>query len=77
MILEIESVSGDVLLYGKRLCEAELRERVESLLGLVDEEEFPSAFCLRYGYETIEYDPNLKIDFVIDLDTHWVYKPKY
>ncbi len=76
MILYIESVYGDTLLHGKPFGEADLRTKVQKLLTLVREEEITSAFCSRYDYETVPFDPFLKADYVIDLDTHLVYKPK-
>ncbi|MDD4474909.1 MAG: hypothetical protein PHV95_03820 [Eubacteriales bacterium] len=77
MIFYIESVYGDILLHGKGIGESELREKTKEIFNLVSEKEFPSAFGMRYGYEVIPFDPHVKVDYVIDLDTHWVYKPVY
>lgn len=77
MILFVESVYGDTMLHGNRFEGKELRQAVKQLLNVVSEEEFVSAFCMRYQYSVVPYDPNAKADYVIDLDTHWVYKPIY
>ena len=74
MILEIESSYGDLLIHGKNITEVELRAAVKELLTLVNEEEFPSAFCLRHNFEPLPYDSDTQVDFTIDLDTHWVIK---
>jgi len=77
MIIEIESVYGDVILHGKHINESELHSIVNDLLSLVKESEFVSAFCMRYGYEQTPYSNDLKVDFTIDLDTHRLVKPRY
>ncbi len=77
MILYIESVYGDMLLHGKRIEESELRKKANELLKLVSAKEFPSAFCMRYDYEELPFDSHIKVDYVVDLDTSWVYKPIY
>ena len=74
MILEIESAYGDLLIHGKNLTEEELYAAVKELLTLVNEEEFPSAFCLRYNFEPLPYNADTQADFTIDLDTHLVIK---
>lgn len=76
MIIEIESVYGDTVVCGKSLEQNKLRMIVKELLTLVGEQAFASSFCLRYGYEPISYDKDMKIDYTIDLDTHMVIKPK-
>ena len=77
MILYIESVYGDVLLHGKRMEESELRKKADELLKLVGAKDFLSAFCMRYDYEKLPFDPYMRVDYVVDLDTNWVYKPVY
>lgn len=74
MILEIESAYGDLLLHGKNITEVELRASVKELLTLVNEENFPAAFCLRHNFEPLPYDSDIQANFTIDLDTHWVIK---
>ena len=77
MILHIESVYGDTILHTNFIEETELRKKTIELLNLVGEKEFPSAFCLRYNCSTINYEDNIKVDYIIDLDTALVYKPIY
>ena len=77
MIIEIESFESENLIYGKEINYVELQRIVKELLELVEEKDFLPSFCLRYGYEIISNDEILKVDFVIDLDTHMVIIPKY
>ena len=76
MIIEIESYTGDMMLWGKKIGERRLQAIVKELLTIVSEDDFPSAFCSRLGYESIPYDETLVADYVIDLDTHLVIRPK-
>ncbi len=77
MILEIESVYSDAILHGKTFNGDELRAIVKELLTHFDESEFVSIFCSRYDYEILPYDKDIPVDYIIDLDTHLVIKPKY
>ena len=77
MILYIESVYGDVLLHGKSMEESELRRRTNERLKLVSAKDFLSSFCMRYDFEELPFDPHMKVDYIVDLDTNWVYKPIY
>ena len=77
MIIEIESVYGDVLVYGNHCSESELRKQVKYILSLIDEAEFTNSFCLRFGYERLSCADGPEIDFRIDLDTHTVNKVRY
>jgi hypothetical protein len=77
MLIEIESYYGDRMLHGRPFQENELRKTVKELLSLVDEREFVDAFCMRFGYEPVEWSDDIKVEFTIDLDTHMVIKPKY
>jgi len=77
MIIEIESVYDNILLYGRNLKLNELQIIMKELLVLVGEKDFIFSFCMRYKYEIIPYDINIKVDYVIDLDTHTIIKPKY
>lgn len=76
MIIEIESVFGDVLVHGKYCNESELRKQVKYILSLIDEAEFTDAFCMRFGYERLSCAEQPEIDFSIDLDTHTVIKAR-
>lgn len=77
MTIELESVYDNILLYGRNLKLNELQAIMEELLVLVGEKDFIFYFCMRYKYEIIPYDINIKVDYVIDLDTHTINKPKY
>ncbi len=77
MLIELESVYGDKLLHGGRLEREELQNAIKEILQTVAERDFPSAFCARYGYEELPYSDITCVDYVIDLDTHLLIKPKY
>lgn len=70
MIIELESAYGDKLIYGKHLDKCKLQKAVKDILQEVNEEEFASNFCGRYGYEEISYSDDVVVDYIIDLDTH-------
>ena len=77
MFIEIESVYGDSIVHGKRFDKDELRDIVNKLLTLVGEQEFTSAFCAEFGYCRLPYSDCVKVDYIIDLDTHLIINPEY
>lgn len=77
MLIEIESINGDVLLSGKRSSAEQLKYRMMKVLNEVSEDDFVSVFSVRYGYNIYPHDENIQVDYVIDLDIHKVYKPTY
>ena len=76
MLIELESVYGDKLIHGGHLRREELQNAIKDILQTVTEKDFPTAFCARYGYEELPYTGIDCVDYVIDLDTHLVMKPK-
>ena len=77
MLIKIESVYGDRMIFGKHLDRNDWQKAMEALLKTVGEADFSSAFCARYGYEEIPYSDSVRVDYVIDTDTHRLYKPEY
>ena len=77
MLIELESVYGEKLIHGHYLKRDELQNAITEILQVVTEEDFLSAFCARYGYEELPYTDPTCVDYVIDLDTHLLIKPKY
>lgn len=77
MLIEIESAFGDTLLHGKSLPAAELKSQVKRILSEAGEEDFISIFCARCEYEVLSHSSGQPVDYVIDLDAHLVYSPKY
>lgn len=77
MLIEIESVFGDKILHGKYLTKLELENVMNELFETVDERDFISVFCIRYEYEEIQDSNDIRVDYVIDLDTHQLIKPEY
>lgn len=77
MVIEIESVYGDKIVFGKAISFPYLKSILNEISADTDESDFPSIFCSRLNYEEMEYLQETIIDYVIDLDTHAVYKPHY
>ena len=77
MLIEIESAYGDKLIRGSRLDREALQNALKEILQTVSEKDFLSVFCTRYGYEELPYSDTIRVDYVLDLDTHLLIKPKY
>lgn len=77
MLIELESVYGAKIMHGKHLERCELQNTIIELLRTVDEQDFPSVFSARYGYEEVPYTDSIRVDYIIDLDTHLLITPKY
>lgn len=77
MLVEIESFWGDKIISGEKCSEKELRHRVNVVLKITDTEEFTSIFCRMFQFEENKFTDDVRVDFVIDLDTHLVFAPKY
>lgn len=78
MLVEIESIYGNKLLHGKRIQLSEMKSQLKNLFTDVDEKDFVSIACARLGFEELPYnDKTQKVDYVIDLSTHKIYKPQY
>ena len=76
MIVEIESYKiKDIYISGKSCSEKDLRQKVKNVL-LIENDNFVQLFCRLYNFDVINTFSDT-VDFVIDLDTHLVYKPKY
>ena len=77
MLIELESVYGDKIIHGKQLSKNELQNALDEILKAVEEQNFLSVFCTRYGYEELQSSNTICVDYVIDLDTHLIVEPKY
>lgn len=77
MLIGLESVYGDKLIHGSHLDRKQLQNAVIEILQTVTEKEFLCAFCARYGYEELPYSGTVRVDYIIDLDTHLLIRPKY
>lgn len=77
MLIELESVYGDKIICGKHLDKSELQNALNEILMTAEERSFSSVFCGRYGYEEVPCSYFIQVDYVIDLDTHLIFKPKY
>jgi predicted nucleic-acid-binding Zn-ribbon protein len=77
MLIEIESVYGDKLIHGNHLDREELQNALKEILQKVSEKDFSAIFCARYGYEELRCSDTVRVDYIIDLDTHLLNKPKY
>lgn len=77
MLIELESAYGDKLIHGKHLTKCELQCAMNEILKIIDERDFLPVFCARYGYEELQYNNTIRVDYVIDLDTHLLIESKY
>jgi len=78
MLVMIESFYGDRIISGKKCTEKTLRQKMNKILGMIGSiEDFTHLFCRVYCFEEYPCSEDIKIDFVIDLDTHIVYTPRY
>ncbi|MFV0341821.1 MAG: hypothetical protein ACK5JH_02865 [Anaerocolumna sp.] len=50
---------------------------MKEILKITDSEEFTTIFCRMFYYDEYSFSDDVRADFVIDLDTHLVYAPKY
>ena len=77
MLIQIESTYGDKLICGSYLDREELQNALIYILQIVSEKDFLTVFCTRYRYEEIPCSDTIRVDYIIDLDTHLLIKPKY
>lgn len=77
MLIELESVYGDKLIHGSHLDKDELQNAITEIPQTVTEKEFLCTFCARYGYEELPYSNAVRVDYIIDLDTHLLIKAQY
>ena len=78
MIIEIESYKeheDGVFLTGKQCSVKDLRKMVNVIFEN-SEQDFIPLFCRRYMYDITDNYKGYP-DFVVDLDTHYVYCPHY
>ncbi len=77
MLVEIESFWGDKIISGKKCSEKELRQKMNEVLKITETEEFTAIFCRMFQFEENNFSDEVRVDFVIDLDTHLIFVPKY
>jgi TorA maturation chaperone TorD len=80
MRIEIESFFGDRLISSEK--EYQLNELQVKVMRMIQRanttaEDFTTLFCRTYQFEELPYSDDIRVDFVIDLDIHHVYKPCY
>lgn len=69
MIIEIEYYKSDVLLYGKKINERDLKRQLIEIENSYDkmEDNFIELFCRRFGWTIL--NTNSEPDFTYDRDT--------
>ncbi len=69
MLVEIEYYKGDLILSGKKVSFAKLKEQINSVENLYDKQEdnFTELLCRMYGYDIVH--EQLLPDYVYDRDT--------
>lgn len=76
MLVEIESFWGNKILSGKKCSGKELRQKMNEVLKITETGEFTAIFCRMFQFEEYDFSDDVRVDFVIDLDTQLVYAPK-
>lgn len=77
MIIEIDGYFNKALLTGKKCSKRELKEKYKVALSMTTEiQDFPKIFCRLNNFEEIPFDCDIEVDFVIDTDTDYIYKPR-
>jgi hypothetical protein len=77
LLVEIESYWGNKILAGKKCSEKVLRQKMIEALKITESEEFTSVFCRMFQFEEYSNSDDVRVDFVIDLDTRLLYSPRY
>ena len=77
MLVYVESYWGDKLITGKKCTENELRKKFKKAVVITQTEEFTALFCRMFHFDELPLDKDIKVDYIIDLDTHLVYAPSY
>lgn len=76
MLIEIEGYNIHELLSGPKMKEKDLRQKFLRAVKMIDMCDFTDLFCRLYKFDRIPYSDNIDVDYVMDLDTWLVYKPK-
>ena len=76
MVVEIEGYETEAIIWGKKCGLEELRMKMLETLNKAPEKYFVALFCRMWDFAEILYTENMQVDFVIDTDTHIVYKPR-
>jgi len=77
VLVLIENSRGDKLISGKKCTEKELRKKVKEVIEITKVEDFAPLFCRMFQFDEQLLDKEIEVDYVIDLDTHLVYAPRY
>lgn len=62
---------------GRQCSEKELKKKMNEAFEITESEEFTSVFCRLFQFEEYNFSDDIRVEFVIDLDTHLAYVPKY
>ncbi|MCL2811486.1 MAG: hypothetical protein FWD25_06300 [Clostridia bacterium] len=76
-MVRIDSHFGDALISGEKCSERELKEKVKKALKVSETGNFVALFCRMFMFEEHFLQKDVHADFIIDLDTHSVYTPRY
>jgi len=77
LLIRIDSFFGDKLISGARCTEKDLKEKFDKIIKVAEATEFTALFCRTFQFEELSTDAYIRVDYVIDLDTHLVYAPRY
>ena len=77
MLVAIDGYETEAIIWGKKCSLKELRLKMLETLNKLPEKYFVDLFCRMWGFEKVLYAEDIQVDFVIDTDTHIIYKPRY
>jgi len=77
MLIYIESFWGDRLISGKKCTENEVRKKFKEAVKITETADFTALFCRIFQFDEYPLAKDIQVDFIIDLDTHLVYRPHY
>jgi len=77
MLVFIESFWGNKIITGKKCTENELRNKFKKALKITQTAEFTALFCRMFQFDELPLDEDIHVDYIMDLDTLLVYKPRY
>ena len=77
MLLEIESWQGNCILHLKSIPSVELKNMVNGILCETDDKNrVIQLLCAQLSGEVLDAQ-FATVDYMLDLDTHWLYTPKH
>ena len=78
MIIEMDGYFNQAILIGRECSKQQLKQMYLQAKKLtLDTGNLPNIFCRLHNFEQVPHSEDIKVDFVIDLDTDRIYSPSY